>query len=124
MAVFNNPYAFKPVKREDIFPPSQTVPNLAMSLQEILTRYTQGTLPNSNSFMQELPYNNGKLSPLGYKGVDLCDYTRIKNQAIRDVEQSAANDQLRKALAEQSATAANKDESQRSSVANEQNESK
>lgn len=123
MAVFNNPYAFKPTNKVDVFPPSVTVPNLAMSLQEILTRYTQGTLPNSNSFMQELPYNNGKLSPLARKGVGLEDYSSIMNQSIQDVNLSAERDKLI-AAQQESATAAIKDESQRSSVANEQNESK
>jgi hypothetical protein len=94
MAKFNNPYDFNFEEKPKYYSPSMTVPNMAMSLQEILTRYTQGTLPNSNQFMQELPYNNGKLSPIGKKGVGLEDYSSIMKQASDNVRESSERDEL------------------------------
>lgn len=94
MSKFNNPYDFKPSECVEYYPPSCTVPNMAMSLQEILRRYTEGTLPNSNSFMQELPYNGGVLSPLARKGTDLCDYSSIQTQTIKDVNLALQEEEL------------------------------
>lgn len=101
MSKFNNPYDFKPSENVEYYSPSCTVPNMAMSLQEILTRYTQGTLPNSNSFMQELPYNGGVLSPLARKGIDLCDYSSIQKEAINDVNLALQEEELRQSSIKQ-----------------------
>ncbi len=101
MSKFNNPYDFKPFEIVEYYPPSATVPNMAMSLQEILKRYTEGTLPNSNSFMQELPYNGGVLSPLARKGTDLCDYSSIQKESLKDVNLALQEEELRQSIINQ-----------------------
>lgn len=101
MSKFNNPYDFKPCECVEYYPPSCTVPNMAMSLQEILKRYTEGTLPNSNSFMQELPYNGGVLSPLARKGTDLCDYSSLQKETMKDVNLALQEEELRQSIINQ-----------------------
>lgn len=85
---FNRPYAYTGELPNTEYEASLTVPNMAMSLNEILTRYTNGTLPNSNEFLKETFYNNGTLSPLSRKGVGLEDFSAIKREAESDITSS------------------------------------
>lgn len=77
---FNNPCCyFSHPETQVSYEPSSTVPNLSMSLNEILRRYTTGE-PIPPEMMSAPHYNDGVLSPLSKKGVDLADYSAIRKQ--------------------------------------------
>lgn len=75
---FNRPYNYTPTPDQDVeFEPSQTIPNLSMSLNEILRRYTVGE-PIPREIMGTPSYNYGSLSPMSKKGVGLEDWSDLK----------------------------------------------
>lgn len=106
---FNHPYSYVPTPEQDVeFEPSQTIPNLSMSLNEILRRYTTGQ-PIPNEIMGSPSYNNGVLSPMSKKGVDLADWSELRkanNEVISDAVEDA-----KRSKATEKATANNSDAS-------------
>lgn len=76
--MFNNPYKYTATPEQDVeYEPSVTIPNLSMSLNEILRRYTVGE-PIPREIMGTPSYNYGNLSPMSKKGVGLEDWSDLK----------------------------------------------
>lgn len=115
--VFNRPFAYTPTPEQDVeYPPSVTLPNLSMSVAEILRRYTKGE-PIPREVMGSPTYNNGVLSPLSKKGVDLCDWSEIKKsneativRAIADANESSEDKKARERQVEVNSTSPTSEE--------------
>lgn len=59
--------------------PSETVPNQSMSVQEILTRFASGTLPNimrEQTFSEDLP---------DLRGLDISELYQMKEDIKQDI---------------------------------------
>lgn len=77
---FNNPYNYTGELPVVEYPPSPAVPDLSMSVAEILRRYTSGE-PIPTEIIGQPHYNLGNLSPMSRKGVDLADWSQLMSEA-------------------------------------------
>ena len=78
MFIRQKDYDFRSHPNEDCFGPSLTEPNLTMSVNEILRRYTTGA-PIPSGVIGDPVYNNGMLDLTAAKGYDLADYAQDRN---------------------------------------------
>lgn len=88
-----NTHPFKQVRNDNVSfndIPSQTNIDAVTDLSVILSRYVRG-LGIPTTMVHPAQYSE-KLSPLTSKGVDLCDYSDIKEQTNIDVQ--ALTDQV------------------------------
>lgn len=78
--VFNRPYDYIGDLPDVVFPPSPTVPDMSLSISEILRRYVNNE-PIPQDIIGQPHYNAGVLSPMSRKGVDLADWSAMMKDA-------------------------------------------
>lgn len=118
--MFNNPYNYSGTLANIEYPPSPTVPDLSMSVAEILRRYTSGE-PIPTEVIGQPHYNAGNLSPMSRKGVDLADWSQMISEAKST--QIAAIEEAQRAKERKNARQA-EDEKQRQAAATPPDETK
>lgn len=77
---FNRPYDYSGVLPDVDYPPSPTVPDMSLSISEILRRYVNNE-PIPQDIIGQPHYNAGVLSPMSRKGVDLADWSDLMKSA-------------------------------------------
>lgn len=70
-----------PVAGEHNTQPSQTVPNQALTIREILVRYASGTIPDIMTRDENYSEDNEDL-----RGLDISEYHDIKQQNTQAIE--------------------------------------
>lgn len=70
-----------PVAGEHNTQPSQTVPNQALTIREILVRYASGTIPDIMTRDENYSEDNDDL-----RGLDISEYHDIKNRNTQEIQ--------------------------------------
>lgn len=69
--------------------PSETQPNMSMSIYEILTRHSRN-LPIPSGMIHEPQYSGNYLHPLSRKGLDLADRDSIIDECEKTINDGKA----------------------------------
>ena len=77
---FNRPYDYSGALPDVEYPPSPTIPDMSLSISEILRRYVNNE-PIPQDIIGQPHYNAGVLSPMSRKGVDLADWSALMQNA-------------------------------------------
>lgn len=101
---FNRPFDYSGSLPDVDYPPSPTVPDMSLSISEILRRYVNNE-PIPQDIIGQPHYNAGVLSPMSRKGVDLADWSDLMSNAKsvmnEAVTQAKREEQRRESLKKQ-----------------------